>query len=169
MKTQNRTLFPSRRVHLIGISKSLEARPVADRLLSHAGMDPSTVLFIDAGLDEQALRHLKHTSSPMPEAIVVLDLPALVKYKVESDERTFKVMRDLQHLALDRNVAVIGVTEATKNGYGRERIAGSDRWIRQASTVVIVDAGPGPNTITASISAPNLKSEDIELALPSPN
>jgi len=75
-------------------------------------------------------------------------------------------MRTLQLLALDRNFTVIGVTRAMESGYGRERIVGSNRWIRLASTVVIADPGSTADTIAVSLNGPNLKHQEFDLALP---
>src|SRR5262249_27515175 len=91
---------------------------------------------------------------------------ALVRYRIQSDQRVLKMMRELQLLAYDRRIAVIGVTDTDDEYSGRERVAGSTVWIRTASTVVFVDPGSKPNTITVSLTAPNLAWQEFALALP---
>jgi hypothetical protein len=160
------SLFPKRRVHLIGISESLDAPRVVHSLLAHDGIDPKNVLFIDAGLlRSPAVADIDKRIMPETEIVVILNIDALVGYKPRSGQRAVKIMRQLVRVAPARNVAMIGVTQTTEHWNGRQQIAGSNRWNDLARTVVIVDGGSKPGTITASVSGPNQKPQKFELAL----
>src|SRR5262245_21826310 len=166
MPTFDSPLFAKRRVHLIGISESLNPRPAVARLLSHAGFDPRRVVFVDGALVRSPMvADLELRIPCKTETLVILDAPALVDYKVRSRERTFKVMVGLRRVALDNNVPVIGVTKTTDCWGSRQRIAGSTAWGEVASTVAIVDPGSTADTIAVWLNGPNLKPQEFDLAL----
>jgi len=166
MPTLDSPLFAQRRVHLIGISESLNPRPAVARLLSHAGFDPRRVVFVDGALVRSPMvADLELRIPCKTEALVILDAPALVGYKVRSRERTFKVMVGLRQVALDSNRPVIGVTKTNEYWHGRQRIAGSTAWGEVASTVATVDPGSTADTIAVWLKGPNLQPQKFELAL----
>src|SRR5262245_27850146 len=134
-KLNERPLFPKGRPHLIAISESVDAKRAVPPLLSHAGIDPTKTRFVDATAGAR-VADIETMIKPDTEVIVIWNLPALVRYKVRSDQRVLKMMRELQLLALNRRIAVIGVTGTSDSFSGRERVAGSTMSIRIASTVV---------------------------------
>jgi hypothetical protein len=97
MKTRTPWLFPKGRPHLIGISESLDIR-VVDSVLSHAEIDPTKVVFIDAARNPNASRNVDKKLPPGTEAIVILNLAALVDYKIHSEKLSVKETRQLQEL-----------------------------------------------------------------------
>jgi len=162
---RERPIFPKRRPHLIAVSKSVDAKRAVPPVLSQAGIDPAKTLFFEATVGAK-VADIETMIKPDTEVIVIWNLPALVGYKLRSDQRVLKLMRELQMLAYDRRIAVIGVTGTSDAYRGRERVAGSTVWIHIASTVVFVDPGSTPNTIAASLTAPNLAPQEFDLALP---
>src|SRR5262245_45127432 len=158
-------IFPKGRPHLIAVSKSVDAKRAVPPILSHAGMDPAKILFFEATAGA-TVADIQENIKPETEVIVVWNLPALVRYKIQDDQLVKKMMRGLQLLAIERRIAVIGVTDTEDEYSGRERVAGSTMSVHIASTVVFVDPGSTPNTITASLTAPNLAWQEFDLALP---
>src|SRR5262249_30081082 len=132
---RERPLFPKGRPHLIAVSKSVDAKRAVPPILSHAGIDPIKTRFVDATVGGR-VADIEEKITPDTEVIVVWNLPALVGYKIRNDRRVLKTMRELQLLAIERKIAVIGVTDATDQYYGRERVAGSVMAIRIATNVV---------------------------------
>jgi hypothetical protein len=159
-----RPLFPKGRPHLIAVSKSVEAKRAVPPILSHAGIDPAKTCFVEATVGDR-VTDIQENITPDTEVIVIWNLPALVRYKLRSDQRVLKVMRELLELAINRRIAVIGVTDATGRDDGREGVAGSVMWIKIGRTVAIVGPGSTPDTITACVHGPNLASQELELAL----
>src|SRR5215813_2212955 len=131
---RERPLFPRGRPHLIAVSKSVDAKRAVHALLSHAGIDPAKTCFAQARVGG-TVAEIEKTIKTDTEVIVIWNLPALVRYKPRSDQRVLKMMRELQLLADDRKIAVIGVTDATGRDDGREGVAGSVNWIKIGRTV----------------------------------
>ena len=166
MVTFDRPLFPTGQVHLIGISESLEALRVVHDLLSQAGIGPPKLAFADAGLGRWPMvADIESEIRAETETLVIFNIAALVGYKVRSRERIFKLMEGLRRVALDNNVAVIGITKTTDCWGGRQQIAGSTAWGEAASTVVTVHPGSTADTIAVSLDAPNMKPQEFELVL----
>jgi len=167
MFTFDRPLFPTGRVHLIGISESLNALHVVHEFLAQAGIDRAKLAFADAGLGRRpTVTDMESAIRAETETLVIFNIAGLVGYRVRSRERTIKVMEDLRRLALDNDVAVIAVAKTTDCWGGRQRIAGSPAWGEGASTVVIVDPGSTAETIRVSLSADSPKPQEFDLALP---
>src|SRR5262245_35324132 len=167
MITFDRPLFPTGRVHLIGISESLNALHVVHDFLAQAGIDRPKVAFADAGLGRRPMvADMESAIRAETETLVIFNIAGLVGCRVRSRERTIKVMESLRRVALDNDVAVIGVTKTTDCGGGRQRIAGSTAWGEAASTVVIVDPGSTAETIRVSLSADSPKPQEFDLVLP---
>src|SRR5262245_16878113 len=89
-----RPLFPKGRPHLIAVSKSVDAKRAVPPILSHAGIDPIKILFVEATAGDRVV-DIEEKIKPDTEVIVVWNLPALVRYKVRSDQRVLKMMREL--------------------------------------------------------------------------
>jgi hypothetical protein len=161
---KERPLFPRGRPHLIATSKSVDAKRAVPPILSHAGIDPAKVLFVESTV-ARTVADIESMIKPDTEVIIVWNLPALVRYKIQDDQLVKKIMRGLQLLAINRRIAVIGVTGTDDEYSGRERVAGSTMSIHIASTVVFVDPASAPDTITTSLTAPNLAPRTFELPL----
>src|SRR5262249_40507892 len=97
---RERPLFPKGRPHLIATAKSVDAKRAVPPLLSHAGIDPAKILFFEATVGDR-VADIQEKIKPDTEAIVIWNLPALVGYKLRSDQRVLKMMRELQLLAYD--------------------------------------------------------------------
>src|SRR5262249_9550420 len=130
---RERPLFPRGRPHLIAVSNSVDAKRAVPAVLSHAGIDPAKTFFVEATVGTR-VADIETMITPETEAIVIWNLPALVRYRIQSFRLVLKVMRELQLLAYDRKIAVISVTKATNFKYPihRERVAGSNIWTRLA-------------------------------------
>src|SRR5262245_58674320 len=90
-----RPLFPTGRLHLIAISKTVDANRAVPPLLIHAGIDPIKTRFVDA-TSGCTVGQIEKAITPGTEVLVVWNLPALVDYSIESDPLVLKMMRELQ-------------------------------------------------------------------------
>src|SRR5206468_2042290 len=99
------------------------------------------------------------------ELLVIGNIGALVKNKVASDALVLALLPALRAFAGERKT-IIGITDASKSYGGRERIKGTSIWARYSDTVVILDHGSQPESVTAKIFPVNSKPEVVEVPLP---
>ena len=97
------------------------------------------------------------------EVLVIGTIAVLVEDNIESDDLVSTLMYKLQMVASFRNLTIIGVTEATEDYSGRERIAGSALWTNGVGTVVTLDSGSRPDNVTATIKLRNAEPEVVEI------
>src|SRR5262249_53336641 len=148
---KQRPLFATGRVHLIAVSKRVDAGRAVPVVLLHAGTDLTKTRFVDAAVGS-TVADIEHAITPDTETIVIFNLPALVKYNMDDDWVVLRMMHELRRLVEDpkfgREIAVIGVTGTSDEYRGVERVEGASTVpVRTTSSVVIVDPGPTPATI----------------------
>ena len=102
------------------------------------------------------------------EVLLIGDIGPLVQDEFDRDDLASSVMSQLRALAKERNLTIIGSTWATEENTGRERITGSAMWSRLADTVVILDPGSQPDSLTATIIPVNSQPEIVEVIPPLP-
>jgi len=89
---------------------------------------------------------------PDTEVLVIGNIGALIENKLASPQRVLVLIPELRALTGEPNLTVVGITGASKSYGGRERIKGSYVWPHFTDTVVILDPGSQPDTVTAKIS-----------------
>ena len=103
------------------------------------------------------------------EVLLIGDIGPLVQDKFKRDDLASSVTSQLRALAKERNLTIIASTWATKKNTGRARITGSAMWSRLADTVVILDPGSQPDSLTATIMLPvNSQPEVVDVIPPLP-